>query len=159
MTIVGGRPPGCGKALGDIPRGVEVLIKKASVDPWFKALLLSQRAAAAEAIGLVLAPAEVALLNFIPVGQLEAVIANTKVEPSKVPAFLGRAAAVMLVALGASTASAQVTPVAGELANPPATAPADQPGNGRACRRGRRCAWGYKVIIRPLWQRRTAAPG
>ena len=131
MTIVGGRPPGCGRALGEIPRGVEVLVKKASVDPWFKALLVSQRAGAAEAIGLVLAPAEVALLNFIPVSQLEAVIASTKVEPSKVPAFLGRAAAVMLVALGASTAPAAPPQVAefqglrAKPATPVATAPAE----------------------------------
>ncbi len=118
MTIVGGRPPGCGRELGAIPRGVEVLVKKASVDPWFKALLLGQRAGAAEAIGLALAPAEVTLLNFIPAAQLEAVIARTKVEPSKVPAFLGRAAAVMLVALGASTAPAQIAPTKGASPGP-----------------------------------------
>ncbi len=138
MTIVGGRPPGCGRPLGEIPRGVEVLVKKASVDPWFKALLLSRRAGAAEAIGLALAPAEAALLNFIPAAQLEAVIASTKVEPGKVPAFLGRAAAVMLVALGASAASSQVacnknpTPAGhattrpAEAASQPATQPTTQ---------------------------------
>ncbi len=35
-TIVGGRPPGSGQRLGPIPRGIEVLVRKASVDPEFK---------------------------------------------------------------------------------------------------------------------------
>lgn len=126
MTIVGGRPPGCGKEIGEIPRGVEVLVKKAHVDAAFRAMLLSRRAEAAEAIGLALDPAEAALLNLIPAAQLEAVIAQAKVEPSKVPAFLGKAAAVMLVALGASVASAQVAVAKGVRPKPPvATKPAD----------------------------------
>ena len=39
-TIVGGRPPGSGKSLPSIPRGIEVLVKKASVDKDFRKLLL-----------------------------------------------------------------------------------------------------------------------
>ena len=113
MTIVGGRPPGCGKELGEIPRGVEVLVKKAHVDAEFRELLLSRRSAAAEAIGLVLDPAEARVLDLIPAAQLEAVIARSRVEPGKVPAFLGKAAAVMLVALGASAASAQIAATKG----------------------------------------------
>jgi len=31
-TIVGGRPPGSGQPVGRIPRGIEVLLKKAAVD-------------------------------------------------------------------------------------------------------------------------------
>ena len=100
-TIVGGRPPGGGANVGDIPRGVEVLIKKAAVDPAFKKMLLEKRAAAAEAIALNLEPAEAAMLNAVPVKQLEAIVANTKVNPSVRPAFLGYAAAAMLAALGA----------------------------------------------------------
>ncbi|GAG42054.1 unnamed protein product, partial [marine sediment metagenome] len=46
-TIVGGRPPGSGKTVGPIPRGIEVLIKKAAVDPGFKMLLLAKRDGAA----------------------------------------------------------------------------------------------------------------
>ena len=46
-TIVGGRPPGCGKPVGEIPRGIEILVKKASVDEAFKELLLARRAEAA----------------------------------------------------------------------------------------------------------------
>ena len=102
-TIVGGRPPGSGKAVGPIPRGIEVLIKKAAVDPAFKRLLLAKRDEAADQIGLTLDPAEAMMLRAAPRAQLEAIIAQTSVHPSVLPAFLGRAAAVMLVALGAGT--------------------------------------------------------
>ena len=130
-TIVGGRPPGSGKPLGEIPRGIEVLVKKAAVDAAFRELLLAGRAAAAEAIGLVLEPAEAALLDVVPAEQLRAVIDRTRVAPDILPAFLGKAAAVMLVALGASSVTAQVRPAKGvRPARPPATAPAParQPG-------------------------------
>jgi hypothetical protein len=100
-TIVGGRPPGPGKGLGPIPCGIEVLIKKAAVDPAFKRLLLETRDAAARDIDLALDPAEATMLRAAPRGQLEAVIARTRVHPTVRSAFLGRAAAVMLVALGA----------------------------------------------------------
>jgi hypothetical protein len=99
-TIVGGRPPGPGKSVGAVPRGIEVLVKKAAVDPGFKALLLAERSAAAAEIGLELSDAEVAMLDGVPVEQLEAIIANTTVSPKIRPAFMGRAAAVMLAALG-----------------------------------------------------------
>ena len=102
-TIVGGRPPGSGKAVGPIPRGIEVLIKKAAVDPGFKTLLLAKRDGAAKAIDLTLEAAEAMMLKAAPRAQLEAIIAQTSVHPSVLPAFLGRAAAVMLVALGAGT--------------------------------------------------------
>jgi hypothetical protein len=102
-TIVGGRPPGGGANVGDIPRGVEVLIKKAAVDPKFKKMLLEKRAEAAKTIALKLEPAEAAMLNAVPETQLDAIVANTKVNPSLRPAFLGYAAGVMLAALAATT--------------------------------------------------------
>ena len=100
-TIVGSRPPGPGKGLGPIPRGIEVLIKKAAVDPAFKRLLIETRDEAARDIDLTLDPAEAMMLRAAPRGQLEAIIARTRVHPTVRSAFLGRAAAVMLVALGA----------------------------------------------------------
>ncbi|HUU55801.1 MAG TPA: hypothetical protein VMW93_00540, partial [bacterium] len=57
-TIVGGRPAGNGAIPRHIPRGLEVLIKKAAVDPAFKDILFEKRAGAADAIGLKLTPAE-----------------------------------------------------------------------------------------------------
>lgn len=101
-TIVGGRPPGSGRSVGIIPRGIEVLVKKAAVDAEFRQLLLARRAEAAKEIGLVLTPTEVQMLTLAPAEQLEAIITRTKVEPSQRPAFMGKAAAVMLVALGAA---------------------------------------------------------
>ncbi len=90
--------------LPEIPRGVEVLVKKAAVDPAFKKMLLEKRAGAAEAISLKLEPAEAAMLEAVPEAQLKAIVANTKVSPRLRPAFLGYAAAAMLAALGAAYA-------------------------------------------------------
>jgi len=102
-TIVGGRPPGSGQPVGDIPRGIEVLVKKAAVDGVFKELLLARRAAAAEEIGLSLQPAEAMMLAVAPAEQLEAIIARTSVPSEHRRAFLGQAASVMLAALGVMT--------------------------------------------------------
>jgi hypothetical protein len=105
----------------EIPRGIEVLVKKAAVDPEFKALLLAERSGAADAIGLELSEAEAAMLDGVPATQLEAIIANTTVSPKMRPAFMGRAAAVMLAALGVVTASG----CASTLGSQP-----DDPGDG-----------------------------
>ncbi|UCE27638.1 MAG: hypothetical protein JSW52_02480 [Candidatus Coatesbacteria bacterium] len=109
-TIVGGRPPGPGKGVGSVPRGIEVLTKKAAVDEEFKDLLLAERSAAADAISLELNEAEAAMLDGIPEVQLEGIIANTTVNPKLRPAFMGRAAAVMLAALGVTVAAADAYP-------------------------------------------------
>jgi hypothetical protein len=99
-TIVGGRPPGSGQRLGPIPRGVEVVIKKASVDDQFKQSLLTERADAAKRIGLTLDPAEAMMLTAVPAEQLETIIAQTTVPQEHRRAFLGTAAAAMLAAVG-----------------------------------------------------------
>jgi hypothetical protein len=99
-TIVGGRPPGSGQPLGDVCRGIEVLVKKASVDPAFKELFLAKRSAAADEIDLKLDPAEAAMLNLAPPEQLEAVIASVTVPEEHRRAFLGKATVAMLAALG-----------------------------------------------------------
>ncbi|MFW5692750.1 MAG: hypothetical protein ACOCWL_00905 [Thermoguttaceae bacterium] len=103
-TIVGGRPPGSGQPVGPIPRGVEVLIKKASVDAGFRSLLLERRAAAADEIGLRLDPAEALMLAAAPAAQLEAIIDRTTVPQEHRRAFLGKAATAMLAAVGLSAA-------------------------------------------------------
>jgi len=94
-------PQGADKALGPIPRGIEVLVKKAAVDPDFKQILMERRAKAADEIGLKLEPTEATMLAAVPAKQLETLIANTKVSEVSRAAFLGRAATVMLAALGA----------------------------------------------------------
>ncbi len=92
---------------GSIPRGIEVLVKKAAVDADFKRLLLAKRAGAAREIELELGAAEAAMLNAVPAAQLEAIIAQTVVSPMTRAAFLGRAAAVMLAALAGASGLAQ----------------------------------------------------
>jgi len=89
-----------------IPKGIEVLVKKASVDPAFKALLLERRAAAAQEIGLELDAAETMMLAAVPAGQLEAIIARTDVPQEHRRAFLGHAAAAMLAAVGTMATAA-----------------------------------------------------
>jgi acyl carrier protein len=83
-----------------IPQGIEVLVKKASVDPAFRALLLDRPEAAVGQIGLELGPAEAMMLRSVPREQLAAVIARTTVPEEHRRAFLGQAAAAMLGALG-----------------------------------------------------------
>ena len=102
-TIVGGRPPGSGTDIGAIPRGIEVLVKKASVDPGFKEALLNLRAEAARQIGLELTPVEAMMLNAAPREQIAAIVSRTRVEPGSRAAFLGRVAAAMIVALSVAT--------------------------------------------------------
>jgi hypothetical protein len=82
------------------PRGIEILVKKASVDGAFRRHLLAERSGAAERIGLELDPAEAAMLDAIPETQLVAIIEKTRVAPLLRPAFLGYAAAAMLAAVG-----------------------------------------------------------
>jgi acyl carrier protein len=86
-----------------ISKGIEVLVKKASVDPAFKMLLLEQRADAARKIGLELDTTESLMLAAVPNAQLEAIIARTSVPQEHRRAFLGQAAAAMLAALGSAT--------------------------------------------------------
>jgi hypothetical protein len=90
--------------VGAIPRGIEVLVKKASVDPEFREVLLEKRAEAAKEIELELADSEADMLASIPQAQLEAIIANTKVKPESRRLFLGKAAGIMLAALGVGAA-------------------------------------------------------
>ncbi|UCE27637.1 MAG: hypothetical protein JSW52_02475 [Candidatus Coatesbacteria bacterium] len=88
----------------EVPRGIEVLVKKAAVDPDFKTELMERRSGAADIIGLELNGAEAAMLDGIPAEQLSAFIANTKVAPRLRPVFRGYAAAAMLAALGVAVA-------------------------------------------------------
>ncbi len=99
-TIVGGRPPGSGRGRADIPRGIEVLVKKASVDRAFRQVLLEKRAEAAREIDLALSSAEVATLNAIPRSQIDQIIEKTTVPDEHRRIFLGKIAAAMLAVLG-----------------------------------------------------------
>ena len=69
-TIVGGRPPGSGQPIGPIPRGIEVLVKKAAVDEEFRDMLLNDPNQAAASIELELEPVEHVMLQIFPKEQL-----------------------------------------------------------------------------------------
>lgn len=109
-TIVGGRPPGCGQPVGEIPYGIEVLVKKASVDDEFRKLLLADRERAALEIGLELNPSEVMMLRAVSDEQLAGIIDHVEVRPDVKPALMGKVAAVMIAALGFSITGCGDTP-------------------------------------------------
>ncbi|HEY3323431.1 MAG TPA: Os1348 family NHLP clan protein [Planctomycetota bacterium] len=87
---------------GTIPRGMEVLIKKAAVDTEFRRQLLADREKAVAGLGLKLDATEALLLKAVPSEQLDRIIAQTKVPEAHRAAFLGTAAALMLAIVGVS---------------------------------------------------------
>ncbi|KPK38479.1 MAG: hypothetical protein AMJ65_12860 [Phycisphaerae bacterium SG8_4] len=117
-TIVGGRPPGSGTRVGEIPRGVEVLVKKASIDPEFRRLLLEKRGEAARQIDLELTDAERNMLSSIPAEQLDKIIANTNVKPEHRAVFLDGVGKLMLAALIGVAFVSVMTPSLGHTLTP-----------------------------------------
>lgn len=83
-----------------IPRNIEVLIKKGSVDPDFYAKLTSERSASAEYIGLDLTASEKLILDQIPEIQLQRIVSTAKVPEEHRCIFRSKVAAFMLFALG-----------------------------------------------------------
>lgn len=108
-TIMRSWPPGNGPNSVAVPRGIEVLIKKAAVDREFRERLIEQRGGPAADIGLELDPAENAMLSVIPGEQLAQIIGQTTVPLEQRRVFLGRIAAAMLAVLGAGLAGCQRT--------------------------------------------------
>ncbi len=90
-----------------IPRGIEVLLKKAAVDPEFRQRLLQQRGGVAATIGLNLQPSEEAMLRTIPEIQLDQIIAGTVVPMEQRRVFLGKVAAAMLAVVGVGLTGCQ----------------------------------------------------
>lgn len=84
-----------------LPQGIEVLVKKASLDPVFNAILLRRRADAAREIGLELTPEETQMLNGVPQDHLDAVISQVAVHPLLRPIFLGKDGPKMVKSLSA----------------------------------------------------------
>ena len=134
-TIVGGRPPGSGQPIGPIPRGIEILLKKAAVDAEFRELLLADPNRATATIELTLEDVEQAMLQTIPKEQLAAIIDQTEVPEPYRRIFLGTAAASMLTLLTGgvilSTCTLGIRPGdSGKPAGirPGTTVPDEQPG-------------------------------
>ena len=93
-----------GRSDTTVPRGIEVLVKKAAVDEEFRGMLMAQRGAAAAAIGLELDPAESAMLSAISEEHLARIIRQTVVPQEQRRVFLGHMAAAMLAVLGVGLA-------------------------------------------------------
>jgi hypothetical protein len=110
----------------EAPRGIEVLIKKAAVDPDFRAELVERRSGAANLIGLELNGAEAAMLDGIPAEQLKAFVANAKVSPKLRPVFRGYVAAAMLAALGVAVTGCIPAPTGSRPDEPGPTEPVEK---------------------------------
>lgn len=113
-TIVGGRPAAPRSIRNDIPRGLELLIKKASVDPDFKRELLSKKEKLVGEMNLPLDESEKAMLACVPVGHLEKMIEATQVPAAQRKALAGGSAAAMFALLTQLT----FAPVAGRAETP-----------------------------------------
>ena len=93
-----------------------MLLKKASVDPAFRRLLVEKRWQAAREIDLEFSEAEAAMLAGFPDDQLEKIIDKTKVKPEHRSVFLGSVGRIMLATVIASTAIAVLMPSMGHTA-------------------------------------------
>lgn len=99
-TIVGGRPPSKGRGT-PFPPGIDVLLRKASVDPAFRVRLRADPEAASASIRLVLTPTERAILAAISTEELERSIDAVFVPETQRPIFrAAKAAAMVAVVLG-----------------------------------------------------------
>ena len=94
-TIVGGRSTP-GRDSVDFPRGIEILLKKAKVDPRFRKLLLQDPVAASRSIELALKDNEKKILLNTPGEVIEKMVESSFVPKHHVSTFLNAKAAAML---------------------------------------------------------------
>jgi ankyrin repeat protein len=98
-TIVGGRARS-NRLVGDFPRGIEILLKKASVDSVFGQYLLQDPTGAARSIALDLTPVEKSILTNTSTSILQKMIASTRVPKQHVKTFqTARTAAILVLVL------------------------------------------------------------
>ena len=97
-TIVGGRSAD-NKPTGNSPRGIEILLKKASVDEDFAKVLLESPEEAARLISLDLQDSERRILVNTPRGTLQTMIRHTTVKRHQLSAFKTLSASLMLAAI------------------------------------------------------------
>jgi len=101
-TIVGGRSRS-DRLVGDFPRGIEILLKKARVDSTFRELVLQDPLTAGQSIALDLKPLEINILNSTPRSVLQKMIDNTRVPKQHVKTFrTARTAAVLALVLSST---------------------------------------------------------
>jgi hypothetical protein len=124
-TIVGGRS-GQKTDTGPFPRGIEILIKKASCDRKFKRALLRDPLSAAELISLELSEIEKNIIRGISKSILKTMIKETSVKKQQKNAFLSKSASVMLSALLAGDISCEVFEEAQPTGIDPYDGPSDE---------------------------------
>ena len=101
-TIVGGRSATYQSPDG-FPRGIEILLKKAKVDPEFQDFLLQDPVAAARGIELDISDNEKKILANTPSETIERMVENTFVPKQHVSTFLNAKTAAMLSLVLASS--------------------------------------------------------
>jgi len=99
----------------DIPRGLEILVKRAAIDTSFRAELLKKREKIAEELKIPLDASEIAMLACIPSEHLEKMIQATEVPPAQHKLLAKGTAAAMLALLAQLT----FAPVPGRAEAPP----------------------------------------
>ena len=110
--------------------GIEMLIKRAAVDPAFRTELLAARSNAAKDAAVQLSYSEQQVLDTYPEDWLKKIIDSTRVPDCERRAFLGKAAAVVATTISAGlaqeAAGAENQP-AKDTPQDPAAAPAEDP--------------------------------
>ena len=121
-TIVGGRSAD-NKPAGNSPHGIEVLLKKASVDEDFARVLLASPEEAARLISLDLQDSEKSILLSTPRSTLQSMIRHTTVKRHQLSVFKTMSAGLMLaavVAVSSLGSGCDSTPTKGTTADDPA---------------------------------------
>lgn len=117
-TIVGGRPQAQKSTRNNIPRGLELLIKRASIDSEFKSALVQKRSELLKELGITLDETEKNILECVPIDHLTRMIEATEVPPSQRKAISSGSVAAMIALFTQLT----FAPVAGRAENPPPAA-------------------------------------
>ncbi len=116
-TIVGGRSSGTSGS-ASFPRGIELLLKKARADYWFRSLFLKSPLAAAASLDLELGETEAKILASMPRSALEDAVEYTRIAKNHVQLLrTGQTAAVIAVALTLMVAVPDVA-CGGEMEQP-----------------------------------------
>jgi membrane carboxypeptidase/penicillin-binding protein PbpC len=118
-TIVGGRSRS-DRIVRDIPRGIEILLKKAKADAAFRELLLRDPLQAARSIELELGESEAKMLTCAPRAHLRAMVDHTSIPRQQVAVFRTAKTAAALVLALASTLVAPAFASAGMESYPAA---------------------------------------
>ncbi len=103
-TIVGGQPKVRTKGSLPVHGGIERALQRAAGDPRFRARLLAERGAAAQAAGIALTATEEALLASVSEDQLEQFIRQATPAPEPRRHFLHQAAGWLAALLGGPVA-------------------------------------------------------